>query len=166
MKKLLLSLSVIGIFIFYSAYKQNNSAVLTSITTPTSPPPDANSPTSLPPTNSPVPTTADTQPTSVPPTSIPRGQYKDGSYTGDTVDVFYGNVQVQAVIQNGKITDVKFLQSPNDRRTSIEINSQAMPMLTSQAIQAQSANVDGVSGASATSQGFVTSLSSALAKAK
>jgi uncharacterized protein with FMN-binding domain len=94
------------------------------------------------------------------------GQYKDGVYTGDTVDVFYGNVQIQATISGGRIADVKFLQYPNDRQNSIEINSQAMPMLQSEAIQAQSANVDGVSGASATSQGFVASLGSALAKAK
>lgn len=172
MKKLILSLSVIGLFIFYSAYKQSNGSMLASSTTPTAPPPDANNPTAVPQTSSPTsaaatqPTSSAPAPTSVPPTSAPRGQYKDGSYTGDTVDVFYGNVQVQAIVQGGKITDVKFLQYPSDRRTSVEINSQAMPMLTSQAIQTQSANVDGVSGASATSQGFVTSLSSALAKAK
>ena len=174
MKKLILSLSVVGLFIFYSAFKQNNSSLLASSTTSTVPPPDANSPTPSPsavsPTNSSV-TNTNTQPTavpptSIPPTSVPRGQYKDGVYTSDVVDVFYGNVQIQATIQNGKISDVKFLQSPSDRQTSIEINSQAMPMLQSQAIQAQSAAVDGVSGATATSQGFIASLGSALAKAK
>lgn len=138
MKKLLLSLGVIVLFIFYSAFKQNSS--------------DVNSPT--------------TNPTTILPTSIPQGQYKDGIYTGDTVDVYYGNVQIQAIIQNGRISDIKFLQSPSDRQTSIEINSQAMPMLTTEAIQAQSAAVDGVSGATSTSQGFVASLGSALAKAR
>lgn len=165
MKKLLLSLAVVVLFIFYSAFKQNNSSLLASSTTPTAP-----SPTNIPPTNSPPINTNDQStvvpPTTVPPTSVPSGQYKDGVYTGDVVDVFYGNVQIQATIQNGKISDVKFLQSPTDRRTSVEINSQAMPMLQSEAIQAQSANVDGVSGATATSQGFIASLGSALAKAK
>lgn len=157
MKKLLLSFAVVVLFIFYSVYKQNNSSLLASSTIPTAPPPDANSP---------IPSPTNIPPISVPPTSVPSGQYKDGVYTGDVVDVFYGNVQIQASIQNGKISDAKFLQSPSDRRTSIEINSQAMPMLQSQAIQAQSATVDGVSGATATSQGFIASLGSALAKAK
>lgn len=148
MKKFLLSLAVVVLFVFYSTYKQNNNALLASGITPTTTPPEANSPNSTPPTN------------------VPQGQYKDGVYTGDTVDVFYGNVQIQATISGGRIGDVKFLQYPNDRQNSIEINSQAMPMLQSEAIQAQSANVNGVSGASATSQGFIASLGSALAKAK
>lgn len=185
MKKLALSLFIVGLFVFYSSHKPGGNALLASSALPTSPPPD-NSPTPIPtaiPTANPQNAGPAVQAT---PTDTPStnqgggngmmnqnqmgggmmGQYKDGSYTGDSVDVFYGNVQVQAIVQGGKITDVKFLQYPSDRQTSVEINSQAMPILTSQAIQAQSANVDGVSGASATSQGFVTSLSSALAKAK
>lgn len=75
-------------------------------------------------------------------------------------------VQVKATIQNGKIVAVDFLQYPNDRRTSQYINSQAMPILQSEAIQAQSANVDIVSGATDTSMAFQQSLASALAKAK
>jgi uncharacterized protein with FMN-binding domain len=97
--------------------------------------------------------------------SQPQGQYKDGSYTGPSVNVYYGNVQVKATISGGQLTDVQFLQYPSDRQTSQYINSQAMPMLTQEAIQVQSANVSGVSGASATSQGFIQSLSSALAQA-
>jgi len=42
------------------------------------------------------------------------GSYKDGSYTGSVQDAFYGNIQVRAVISGGKITDVLFLQFPND----------------------------------------------------
>lgn len=95
-----------------------------------------------------------------------NGQYKNGTYTGPSVNVFYGYVQVLAVIQNGQLADVRFLQYPNDRSTSRYINSQAMPFLKQEAIQAQSANVDGVSGASATSQGFVQSLGSALSQAR
>jgi uncharacterized protein with FMN-binding domain len=99
-------------------------------------------------------------------TPKPQGQYKDGSYTGNVQDAFYGNIQVQAVINGGKITDVIFLQAPNDNRTSQYINSQADPMLKQEAIQAQSAQVDGVSGASASSQAFQASLANALAKAQ
>jgi len=60
---------------------------------------------------------------------------------------------------------VQFLDYPHDRRTSIEINSQATPMLTAQAIQVQSAQVDGVSGATQTSRAFRESLQSALSQA-
>jgi uncharacterized protein with FMN-binding domain len=74
-------------------------------------------------------------------------------------------VQVQVVIQNGKIADVKFLDYPHDRRTSQEINAQAMPWLTQEVIQAQSANINAISGATLTSQAFYTSLQAALASA-
>ncbi len=106
-------------------------------------------------------------PTPVPaPTPKPQGQYVDGTYTGTPGDAYYGIVQIQAVIQNGKLVSVDFLQYPNDRRTSQYINSQAMPLLKSEAIQAQSANVSGVSGATDTSQAFIQSLGDALAQAK
>lgn len=92
--------------------------------------------------------------------------YKDGEFTGQVEDAYYGNVQVKAIIQNGKITDVQFLDYPQDRRTSIEVNSQATPILKQEAIQAQSANVDTVSGATATSEAFIKSLQTALAQAQ
>ncbi len=108
-------------------------------------------------------TNSPSQPAPSPQTS---GSYKDGTYTGSVADAFYGNLQVKAVISGGKITDVIFLQYPNDRSTSIEINTQAMPLLKQEAIAAQSAQVDGVSGATQSSHAFVESLGSALLKAK
>ncbi|MCL4486699.1 MAG: FMN-binding protein [Chloroflexi bacterium] len=96
----------------------------------------------------------------------PKGLYRDGSYTGPEVDAFYGTVKVQAVIQNGKISHVQFLEYPNDRRTSVRINSVAVPYLSREAIQAQSANVDIVSGATLTSEAFAQSLQLALSSAK
>lgn len=92
--------------------------------------------------------------------------YKDGTYTGSVADAFYGNLQVQAVISGGKITDVIFLQYPNDNRTSLSINQQASVYLKQEAIQAQNAQVDIVSGASDSSQAFRQSLASALAQAQ
>jgi len=94
------------------------------------------------------------------------GLYKNGTYTGPTVDAFYGLVQVQVLIQNGKIANVQFLQYPNDRRTSVEINTQVMPWLTQEAIQADSANVDIITGATLTSEAFATSLQAALQSAR
>jgi uncharacterized protein with FMN-binding domain len=109
-----------------------------------------------------------------PPTEAPApatqaqalGQYKDGDYTGTEVDAYYGLVQVQATIKQGKLADVQFLEYPNDRRTSIRINSTAIPYLQQEAIQAQSANVDIISGATLTSEAFVQSLQVALNSAK
>lgn len=91
--------------------------------------------------------------------------YKDGSYTGSVADAYYGNIQVQVIISGGKITDVKFLQHPQDNSNSVYINSQAMPYLKQEAIAAQNSRVDVVSGATDTSYAFVQSLAAALAKA-
>ncbi len=95
-----------------------------------------------------------------------QGTYRNGTYTGPEADAYYGLVQVKVVISNGKISDVKFLDYPHDRRTSQEINNQVMPWLTQEAIQAQSANVDLISGATLTSEAFVNSLQAALQSAK
>ena len=117
-----------------------------------------------------VTTTMLSAPQSIPqPTLILRktsGAYLDGSYLGKSIDAYYGMVQVRVAIQNEKIANVQFLQYPSDRSTSRYINSQAMPLLISEAIQAQSAQVDGVSGATFTSQAFAESLASALTQAK
>jgi uncharacterized protein with FMN-binding domain len=92
--------------------------------------------------------------------------YKDGSFTGTSADAVYGYIQVRATISGGKLIDVTFLDYPQDRRDSIEINQQAMPMLKQQAISVQSAQVDGVSGATDTSHAFVQSLNDALTQAR
>lgn len=126
---------------------------ITGSTTPTSP--------SLP-TNPSVPVVL----TPVPVAQKQKGQYADGSYTGSVTNAYYGSVQVNAIIQNGAISDVQFLQYPSDRSTSRYINSQAMPLLKQEAVQAQNAQVNGVSGATFTSEAFIQSLSSALALAK
>lgn len=104
--------------------------------------------------------------TATPAPQKPSGQYRDGSYTGSVEDAYYGLVQVKAIISGGRLTDVQFLQYPNDNSTSLSINSQAMPILRDEAIQAQSANVDIVSGASDSSPAFSRSLASALSQAK
>jgi uncharacterized protein with FMN-binding domain len=100
------------------------------------------------------------------PAPKPSGQYKDGVYTGSSVNAYYGYVQVKVTVAGGKISDVAFLDYPRDRGTSREINSQAMPMLKQEAVSVQNANVDGVSGATDTSAAFQRSLASALSQAK
>ncbi len=96
----------------------------------------------------------------------PKGMYTDGQYTGSQADAYYGIVQVRVTISGGKISNVAFLQYPNDRNHSISINNYAMPYLISEAISAQNANVDIVSGATDTSQAFQQSLGAALSQAK
>lgn len=91
--------------------------------------------------------------------------YKDGSYTGTVADAYYGSVEVKATISGGKITDVTFLQYPDTHDTSVYINRQAMPYLQQEAVQAQSAQVNTISGATYTSQAFQQSLTSALDQA-
>ncbi len=100
------------------------------------------------------------------PTPRPASGYSDGLFVGDVVDAYYGNVQVQASIQNGKIMNVQFLQYPDKVNHSRMLNATAMPILQQEAIQAQSAQVNIVTSATATSQAFITSLQSALNKAK
>ncbi len=99
-------------------------------------------------------------------TMVKTYKYTDGSFTGNSTDAYYGNVQVKVSIQNHLISDVQFLDYPQDRSTSLRISEEAMPILKSEAIQVQSANVDIVSGATQTSQAFIESLKSALALAK
>lgn len=127
------------------------------------------------PSSTPISTASSSQVTSAQSTSAPStpsaqmpmmtGKYKNGTYTGQSADAYYGNVQVKVTIAGGKINDVQFLDYPHDRSTSQRINSQAMPYLQQEAIQAQSAQVNGVSGATATSGAFLQSLSSALSQA-
>ncbi|HVZ11532.1 MAG TPA: FMN-binding protein [Patescibacteria group bacterium] len=94
------------------------------------------------------------------------GKYKDGQYTSEVGDAFYGPLQFRLTVSGGRITDVTFLQTPNDRGTSIEINSQATPILKQETIAAQSATVDVVSGATQTSEAFQQLLKSTLNEAK
>lgn len=98
-------------------------------------------------------------------TTTPTTQYKDGTYTGSIANAYYGSVQVQAIISNGKITTVNFIQSPNENPNSIYVNQQADPYLKQEAIQAQGSKVNTISGATFTSQAFTQSLANALSQA-
>lgn len=109
---------------------------------------------------------ASTVPAPSKPAPAPRGQYRDGEYRGDAADAYYGYVQVSAVVRGGRLSDVQILQYPNDRGHSIVINDYALPNLVSEAVHAQSADVQIVSGATDSSMAFRESLATALAKAR
>lgn len=85
-----------------------------------------------------------------------------GVFTGETVAMQYGPVQVAIDVQGGKIIDVKAVQYPVDRPRSQFINAQAVPLLRSEVLKAQSANIDLISGATFTSNAFATSLQAAI----
>ena len=100
---------------------------------------------------------------SAPATQAAAPQDVNGTFSGPSVNVNYGNVQVQITVKDGKIVDATALQAPsgrNDRWTNM-----ALPILKKQTLAAQSANIQGASGASYTSYGWYTSLQGALAKA-
>lgn len=162
MKKLLLSGLVIGLFLVYGLHQQDeaqNAQVLPPQSQIPSAPPSTPAPSQASgnvPTATPMPSSS---------SGNSSGQYKNGTYTGSAADAFYGYIQVQAVISGGRISDVIFLQYPNDRSTSISINTQAMPYLKQEALAVQSAHVDIVSGATDSSMAFQQSLASALSQA-
>ncbi len=88
-----------------------------------------------------------------------------GQITGDAVQTPFGTLQVQVTLQAGKIVDVQAVQFPNDNPHSSQISQYALPQLHSAVLNAQSAQVDTVSGATYTSFGYLQSLQSALDKA-
>lgn len=87
---------------------------------------------------------------------------KNGTFAGSAVQTPYGTVQVQAVISGGKITDVLPLSLTDVGSTSTEIDNQAVPILKSEVLASQTAKVNAASGATYTSQGYLTSLQAAL----
>ncbi len=151
MKKIILAallLIALGAYAWWNSVSSSKIIALSPF--PSTPTPTTQSTS----TNSPTPVVATT-----------AGTYKDGTYTGSTADAFYGPLQVQILIQGGRLTDVTFLQYPSDQAHSQEVSSYALPILRSEAIAAQSAQVNTVSGATQSSGAFVQSLSSALTQA-
>ena len=90
------------------------------------------------------------------------GSTGSGTYKGTAVQTRFGPVQVQITVANGKITDVTALQLTNADGKSVQISNRAAPLLRSKVLAAQSANVQTVSGATVTSDAYLTSLQAAI----
>lgn len=116
------------------------------------------------------------QPVSPVPTSQPRSSTKSGSgpatsnsspttFTGSAADTRWGTVQVRITVQGGKITASEAVQYPQNNGRDAEINGFALPILSQEVIQKQSASIDTVSGATVTSGGYLQSLQSAIDQA-
>ncbi|MFJ4618742.1 FMN-binding protein [Streptomyces sp. NPDC088812] len=109
----------------------------------------------------------DTPAVAVPAAAAPSGGTSGSTaggttVTGDSVQTRWGPVQVRVTLENGKLTDVTAVVWPTDNPRDQEINSYALPRLRTEALQAQSADIDTVSGATYTSDGYRRSLQSAL----
>jgi uncharacterized protein with FMN-binding domain len=154
-KKVIVSFLIVGFFVLYSFIHARSSSAVVLPPAPADASPAAGTAT-----------TAGSAPETPSASGTLGGQYKDGTYTGAQADAQWGYVQIKAVIQNGKISSVQFVQYPNDRERSVLINQYADPQLDSEAIQAQSAQVDIVTGATDTSYAFMQSLGDALSQAQ
>ncbi len=110
-----------------------------------------------------TPAPSKTAATSAPAPSKAAATAVSGQFTGDAIDVGYGIVQVKITVSNGKITEADVVQAPSGRNQ--RWTDFAIPNLRSQTLSAQSAAINGVSGASYTSYGWYKSLISALQKA-
>ena len=85
--------------------------------------------------------------------------------TGTIADTIYGPVEVQITVKNGKVSAAQAVQYPQDSPRDQQINSYAVPVLNQEAVSTGNASIDAVSGATYTSNGYITSLQSALDKA-
>jgi uncharacterized protein with FMN-binding domain len=130
-------------------------------TPPTAPPPHPEPTTGTPTTRSP---TTQSPTTQSPATETPTTVGATRTLTGDPFDNPYGTVQVQVTLQGNTITGVTMLQMPDSHERSAEISQQAEPLLLQEVLQAQSAQIDILSGATYTSQSYAQSLQSALDK--
>jgi uncharacterized protein with FMN-binding domain len=175
MKRVILSVTgtVLGVVALLS-YKTHSPLISTSGELPsaalpgsTSAAPTSTSPAKSAPTTSagapPNKSTAGSTPSSRPATTPSRAA--SVSYTGTAEQTRYGIVQVKVTVSGSRITDVSFVQLTAFDGRSQQINSYAAPILLQETLAAQSANINSVSGASYTSQGYVQSLQSALDQA-
>jgi uncharacterized protein with FMN-binding domain len=153
--------TIVGIFLLFSFQTPATvpAASRASVAGPTATPTASGQggPTPTPPAGSPG--------ASAPPSPSTTAAYKDGSYTGQDAPNQYGDVQVKVIISGGKITDVQALTLPTDRQRSAEISQQAGPLLHDEVVQAQSAQIDILSGATFTSESYAQSVQSALDQA-
>jgi uncharacterized protein with FMN-binding domain len=97
-------------------------------------------------------------------TASGSGSATSGTATGDAVDTQYGAAQVKVTVKDGKITSIEAVQLQGNDPRSVQISSSAEPVLQQEALAAQSADIDAVSGATYTSDSYRQSLQSALDK--
>jgi uncharacterized protein with FMN-binding domain len=127
--------------------------------------PTAAVPVAAPVTTAATPAAAGAAATAATPT-VPASGLSDGTYVGESFTNRWGVVQVQMTVSGGTISSVDALQLPNEDGKSVSINSRAYPQLVQMSLTAQSADVDTVSGATYTSEGYRDSLQTAIDAAR
>lgn len=143
---------------------KSSTAIVVPRTVPATARPPSRATTTTPPagTSSPPATTPGTTP---PPTTPATSARSVRQITGDPSDNQYGTVQLQVTLRGSEITGIVALQMPDGHERSVEISQEAEPILRQEVLQAQSAQIDVVSGATYTSQSYAQSLQSALDRA-
>ena len=162
MRRVILAIAAtaVGLVLLLSFKSHSSSGGLASTITP----PDQNGT---------APSTADPSTAAGTGTTSPSGGSTSGgkgagtsqTVDGDSVQTAYGPIQVDITIKNGKITAVNVPVYPERTMRDVQINEFALPELVQETISADSANIDAVSGASYTSQGYISSLQSAIDRA-
>ena len=96
------------------------------------------------------------------PAVTPSHRPRTVTVNGTPASTRYGPVQVQITVTDGRITAAQAITYPRSDHREQEINDPAVPQLNQETLQAQSAAIDSVSGATFTSAGYQQSLQSAL----
>lgn len=128
---------------------------------------DTTSTTTVPQVATPTPTTSTTtEEDAAAGTATTASGLVDGTYTGQSASTRFGPVQVALTVSGGQITAVDVVDYPDSNSRDRQINERAIPQLVSETLDAQSANIDMVSGATYTSDGYLQSLQSAIDQAQ
>jgi uncharacterized protein with FMN-binding domain len=169
MRRVVLALlaTAIGLFLLLS-YKAHTPTTVSSALTSPNPGTDTGSTPTAAPTagsGSGSGTTSGSSTASTGSSSPTSGTIHNGTFVGDAATSQFSTIQVEVTVSGGKITDITVVQDADDDQHSAEVDAFAIPTLRSEALSAQSANIDAVSGATYTSQSYTQSLQSALDKA-
>jgi uncharacterized protein with FMN-binding domain len=158
--------TLVLLFSYHTSTSSRSAAATAPVIAQAAPRPSSTSSATTPsPSSTPSSSSPSSSSSSSPSSSPSSSSSAAKTYDGDAVGTQYGDVQVQITVAGGKITAAQVLQVPwNDHRDQ-EINSYAVPVLNSEVVQAQSANIDMVSGATFTSDGYIQSLQSAIDQA-
>jgi uncharacterized protein with FMN-binding domain len=144
----------------HSARQSSQPPLLATASSP--PAPQTSAPTTAQPTTAP----SSSGPPAKKPSTASSAQQQTRAITGSSIRTRYGNVQVQVKFTGAQITDVVPVRLPDSNDVDQEIDQQVVPILIQETLTAQSANIQAVSGATYTSDGYIRSLQSALDSAK
>jgi len=158
MRRVILAIvSTAAALVFLLSFKTHSSTALTTAPVSAS---DSPSPSSSASASAASPTASSTaSPSSTASVSTAK------TVTGDVAQTRYGPVEVRIAVKNGKVTSAEATEYPDQDPRDAQINSYAIPVLNQEAVSASTAQIDTVSGATYTSNGYISSLQSALDKA-